>query len=338
MSTRASALDSASVPSATGESSPTESADRPRCPAPADIRAEVAAYDRDADVGTWNGPRYRMTYRILGEGPPLILCPGVASTYRGFAIMLNRLAARFKTIVYDYPGEHPGDGARLETIVHDDYADDVRGLIDHLGLGRVYLLGLSFGATVALKTLRLEPRRFPKAVIQGGFARRAFTRAERGALWLGRRFPGRAANLPLHKPILTWNNKYHFPDAIADRWKHFVEQNGLTPIAGLSSRLDLLAKLDLRPILGEIPNEILILHGNEDRLVPRKYFEELCRGLKNSRGVMMPLVGHQPHYTHPEGMAQAILDYCLPCNPEGCPKDAPATESSERPPSASSSA
>ncbi len=94
---------------------PADAAIRPPCPAPADMLREVTEYDRRAEVGVWAGPRYRMTYRVLGEGPPLILVPGIASTYRGYAITLNRLAARFQTILYDYPGENPGDGARPST-------------------------------------------------------------------------------------------------------------------------------------------------------------------------------------------------------------------------------
>lgn len=84
--------------------------DRPPCPAPADFRRELSQYDKNAETGTWNGPRYRMTYRVLGQGPPLVLVPGIASTYRTYALLLNRLADRFRTIVYDYPGEHPDDG------------------------------------------------------------------------------------------------------------------------------------------------------------------------------------------------------------------------------------
>ena len=71
-----------------------ENAARPPCPAPADFRAEVARYDREARTGIWEGPRYRMTYRVLGEGPPLILIPGIASTYRGYALTLNKLSER----------------------------------------------------------------------------------------------------------------------------------------------------------------------------------------------------------------------------------------------------
>ena len=52
-----------------------------------------------------------MTYRTLGHGPPLFLIPGIASTYRVYALLLNRLAEHFRTILYDYPGEHADDAA-----------------------------------------------------------------------------------------------------------------------------------------------------------------------------------------------------------------------------------
>jgi pimeloyl-ACP methyl ester carboxylesterase len=304
------------------ETPPADAPPRTPCPAPADFRKAVADYDSNAEVGVWAGPRYRMTYRTLGQGPPLILIPGVSSTYRGYALTLNLLANRFRTVVYDYPGEHPDDGAHIKRITHDDLVDDVFGLIDHLNVGRVFLFGLSFGSTITLQAIRREPRRFPKAAVQGAFAHREFTLAEKVALRLGRLVPGIVARLPLHETILAYNNKSHFPDVIADRWSFYAEQNGLTPIAPLAARLDLLGKLDLRPALKAIKTEILLLQGNEDGLVPRRYFDELCRELPNARGVIMPLVGHQPHFTHAEGLAQALSDWFLPCAPGGCPSEA----------------
>ncbi|MGE5756648.1 MAG: alpha/beta fold hydrolase [Planctomycetaceae bacterium] len=294
---------------------------RPPCPAPADFRAAVAEYDRNARVDVWGGPRYRMTYRVLGQGPPLILSPGIASTYRGYALTLNKLAPRFRTILYDYPGEHPDDGARLARITHDDLVDDVFGLIAHLNIGRAFLVGLSFGATIALRALHREPRRFPKAVVQGAFARRRFTPAERLALRFGRMMPGTTARLPLRETILSYNNQGHFPAILADRWTFYLEQNGLTPIAPLAGRLDLVARLDLRPILPQIPGEVLLLQGNEDRIVARAYYEELLATLPRAQGIIMPLVGHLPHFTHAEALAQVIGDWLLPCTPGGCPNE-----------------
>jgi pimeloyl-ACP methyl ester carboxylesterase len=262
-----------------------------------------------------------MTYRVLGQGPPLILIPGIASTYRGYALTLSKLAERFRTVIYDYPGEHPDDGARLRRIRHDDLVDDVFGLIDHLRIGRAFLFGLSFGTTVTLRALHREPRRFPKAVVQGAFAHRRFTPAERLALWTGRLLPGPTARLPLRETVLTYNSKNHFPTILEDRWSFYLEQNGLTPIAGLAHRLDLVARLDLRPILSAIPVEILLLQGNEDRIVARRHHDELLTSLPNAQGVIMPQVGHQPHFTHAEALAQVVGDWLLPCAPGGCPNE-----------------
>jgi pimeloyl-ACP methyl ester carboxylesterase len=302
----------------------TETPPRQPCPAPADFRRAVADYDRNAEVIRWDGPRYRMTARVLGEGPPLIIVPGVASTYRGYCLTLNALADRFRTILYDYPGDNPDDGARLGRITHDHLVDDVFGLIDHLNLGRVFLFGLSFGSTITLKALRREPRRFPRAAIQGGFAHRKFTAAEKAALRFGRLLPGNAGRLPLHGKILAWNNQSQFPSIIEDRWPFYVEQNALTPIAALAHRLDLIAHLDLRPILKDVPTEVLLVQGNEDRLVGRRFFDELKGRLPKAEGLILPIVGHQPHYTHAELLAQVVGNFLLPCNPEGCPNEAQA--------------
>ncbi len=118
--------------------------------------------------------------------------------------------------------------------------------------------------------------------------------------------PGKVSRLPFHGKALAWNNLSHFPSIIADRWPFYVEQNGLTPIAALAHRLDLLTRLDLRPILAEIPTEVLLVHGNEDRIVGRRYFDELKAGLPKSAGLILPIVGHQPHYTHSELLAQVV--------------------------------
>ena len=206
------------------------------------------------------------------------MIPGIASTYRIYALLLNRLAERFRTIVYDYPGDHPDDGARLSRITHDHLVDDLFGLIDHLNIGRVFLLGISFGSTIALKAL--APR--AEAVPEGGRAGRvravAISPAERWALRLGRLVPGTVARLPLRRTILTYNSRVGVPGAAGRPLGLYLEQNGLTPIRSLAHRVALLTDLDLRPILPEIPTEVLLIQGNEDRIVPRRDYETLQGG------------------------------------------------------------
>lgn len=274
-----------------------------------DFRAEVAEYDRLARVQTWSGNRYRLTYRTLGAGPALVLLPGLASTYRGYGPTLLRLARRFLTIQLDYPGENSDDLADLALISHDDLVDELIGLLDHLDLDLAYPFGLSFGSTIALQAMRIAPQRFPKAVLQGGFARRRLTSVERVALAVGRRIKGTSSRLPFHELGLSLNNRVTFPGHLPDRWVHYVEENGLTPIASLTHRLDLLDKLDLRPHLAEIGQEVLIIHGTADRIVPMARHVELASEIPNARSQLMVGVGHQPHWTHPEELARLVGDF-----------------------------
>ena len=102
--------------------------------------------------------------------------------------------------LYDYPGENPADGANLAQINHDHLVDDLFGLIDHLKIGRVFLVGSSFGSTIVLKALHREGRRFPRTAVQGAFAHRDFSRLERWALRWANWFRGRPSVYPSVEP------------------------------------------------------------------------------------------------------------------------------------------
>jgi pimeloyl-ACP methyl ester carboxylesterase len=80
----------------------------------------------------------------------------------------------------------------------------------------------------------------------------------------------------------------------------------------------LLTRLDLRPILSEIPTEILLIQGREDRIVPQHDFELLSASLPHAEGSVVPTAGHVLHLTHAELLAQLIANWLLPCAPEGC--------------------
>lgn len=286
---------------------------RTPCPAPASLSDALKFYQAQMKTVDLRTSHYVARCRILGQGPPLLVNPGLASTYEGFALFLKTLSEQFQTIIYDYPGDRQGDESRLSRISHDDLVSNIFEILDGLNIGKAFLIGISFGSTLTLKALAQQARRFPKAAIQGGFARRTFSVPEKLALKMGRLFPGQVGNLPLHQTVLNYNNRLHFPHEIDDRWEHYVAQNALTPIRSLAHRLDLITRLDLRPLLPTIQTPVLLAQGNEDRIVPQRYFEELQKLLPSAQGAILPLVGHQPHYTHPEALAQLFANFFVGC-------------------------
>jgi pimeloyl-ACP methyl ester carboxylesterase len=56
-------------------------------------------------------------------------------------------------------------------------------------------------------------------------------------------------------------------------------------------------------------------------VISEQVFEELRALIPSAAGLLVPLVGHQPHITHTELLAKTIDDWLLPCAPEGCPNE-----------------
>ena len=279
--------------------------------APLDFRSEITAYNANARISRWRSPTGWVTYRRLGTGPGLVVVPGIASTYRGYAALLNRLSLSFQTIIFDYPGDNPEDESNLSTITHQHLIGNLIGLADYLGLEQPTLFGPSFGSTVLLGALIEAPGRFGRSVTQGGFARRVLGPLERLAFAIGRRIPGTLARVPLRSRVLAIKNLASFRGEAEDRWPIYIDENGMTPIGPLAHRLDLVARIDLRERLRGVATEVLALQGADDHVIPIADWRELCQSLGNVEGLLLKGVGHQPHFTGPEQLAAIIENWVL---------------------------
>ena len=87
-------------------------------------------------------------YERSGEGPPLVLIPGFASGAWAWKYQLADLEKDFDTITFDPRGvARSANGGPAGTI--EQIARDVVSLLDHLGIDRANVLGISFGGFVA---------------------------------------------------------------------------------------------------------------------------------------------------------------------------------------------
>ncbi len=284
--------------------------------APIVLAEALERFRREAKRGVCATSRYRMPYYTWGEGPPLVFVHGAGDTALSFLQPISRLSAHFRCIAYDLPGTL-GDGARLRRITHDDLVEDFWTLLERLDAGRCYALGSSFGSTVVLKALREKPERLPRAILQGGMARRPLRRIEYVLAWIGRFLPGSTASLPLRQRALHKVNQFYFARRTPDVWKHFVANTGRSRTAAFARQALLLDALDLRPLLPEVRQPVLLLCGDRDRVVPRVCEEMLLEGLPNAGRVVIEDCGHMPSYTHPEVFAEVVRQFLTPPGP-GC--------------------
>jgi pimeloyl-ACP methyl ester carboxylesterase len=111
-----------------------------------------------------------MFYRYAGNGPPLVVLHGWPQHSLMWHTIGPILARHFTVIAPDQRG------AGMSTITAGGYdkttmAKDLAGLLDHLGIGEVYLAGYDLGAGTAAAFARDYPRRVKRvAFLEFGLA------------------------------------------------------------------------------------------------------------------------------------------------------------------------
>ncbi len=292
----------------------------PSCPAgdgitrieaePISIQSAVARFEREAVPGSFPTGRYQCKYFTWGQGPPLLFIHGIGDRARSFLLPISRLADHFRCIAYDLPTGR-GDRARMRRYRHDELVADAFALLDHLGISRSYIFGMSFGSTVALAMMHAKPERIPRGVLQGGFARRPLTVSQYRMARVGRFLPGSLRWLPVRK--LLWHvHGTPFQERPRALWDYFLTNNQSTLLAALAHHALIMETVDLRPVLQEIRQPILMICGDCDPLVGRGCEQDLLNGLPNAGRVELPICGHFPNFTHPEVVAEVVRRFLTP--------------------------
>jgi pimeloyl-ACP methyl ester carboxylesterase len=220
----------------------------------------------------------------------------------------------FRCVVFDYPGTfEPIRPSRRVT--RESLRDDLLAIADHQGDTQFALFATSLGGLVALETMLAAPERITRAVLQGAFARRQLSFAERTLVRVGGFLPGKLKSLPGGKTVQEQNHRRWFPPLDATRWQFFSDDAGQVPIKSMARRGAIIRDTDLRPRLAEIQQPILLIQAEGDGLVTRDCHEALAKGLPHAETAWMHSAGHLPHLTSPHRLAKFLRDFLLPAQP-----------------------
>ncbi|NYT10945.1 MAG: alpha/beta hydrolase [Methanomassiliicoccales archaeon] len=121
--------------------------------------------------------KVRFYYEIHGNGEPLVLMHGAWATIESLAFQVGPLSERFKVILV----ERRGHGRTPDTPGKFTYmqgAEDMKSVMEHLGVRRAHIVGWSDGGVIGL----LMARHYSKCVsrfvcISGSYHYRGYTRA-----------------------------------------------------------------------------------------------------------------------------------------------------------------
>lgn len=241
-----------------------------------------------------------------GAGPAVVLIHGFTLDSRMWDDQFLPVARRCRTVRYDLRGF----GRSSVPAGPYSHVEDLRALLERLGIEQASLVGLSKGGAVALDFALTYPRRASALAlidtVLGGYTWSAAGAARDDLVWQEAARGGIPAakqswlTHPIFAPAIRQPAvAARLQQIIADYsgW-HFVNANpeqGITPPAAQR--------------LGELTLPLLALVGELDIPDFRQITDVIGRRAPLARTIIVPNVGHMANMEAPQQVTQALLDF-----------------------------
>jgi pimeloyl-ACP methyl ester carboxylesterase len=248
---------------------------------------------------------YMAEYCEWGDGPPLILVPGMAGGFELLGPLARLLSSQFRVISYQLRGEDNCFALRRPFDLQDLVAD-LSEFLDWLRLENPTILGVSFGGVLALEFAARYPYRLDKLVVQGVGARYEKGLFQQVASTVLNRFP-----LPSDNPFVNqfFNLLFGARQDNDALFEFVTRQCWQTDQSVMAHRLRLVESFDMDRKLRRIRVPTLVMAGERDVLVSSRSLSLLCEGLPHARFVRLPSAGHLAFVTRPSLVAQKVTEF-----------------------------
>lgn len=91
----------------------------------------------------------QLHWEVLGQGEPVAFLNGVLMTTKSWNLQTSVLSRQYRCLLHDFRGRLLSDKP-LEPWTMEDHAQDLRALLDHLGVQSCHIIGTSHGGEVGL--------------------------------------------------------------------------------------------------------------------------------------------------------------------------------------------
>jgi pimeloyl-ACP methyl ester carboxylesterase len=264
---------------------------------------------------------HRLSYRIGGQGPVLVLIHGITNSSASWEPVLAQLATRFTVIAPDLLGH--GDSAKPR----GDYslganASLMRDLMIALGHERATIAGHSLGGGIAMQMAYQFPERVERLVLvsSGGLGRQVTPLLRAVAL------PAAEYVLPLlaSQPLVSAGTK-------VGGWIQRIGLGVGSDISAMASGFASLQDIEARRAFVHTARSVieiggqrvsatdklylaeavptLILWGERDTIIPARHGIRAHELMPGSRLRIFDGARHFPHHDDPAGFAAEITDF-----------------------------
>jgi pimeloyl-ACP methyl ester carboxylesterase len=258
--------------------------------------------------------------KTMGEGEPVfVLLHGFGASLYTWNTVMEELSQHGRVIAFDRPAfgltERPLEWEGQNPYSPEAQVELVTGLLDHFGVEEAILVGNSAGGTIAMQTALEHPERVAglilvdPAVYAGGGAP-AWTRPLLATPQLRHLGPLLVRRILSSGPELietAWHDPakitpetielYEKPLQVENWDKALWEMTLASKAANLEERLD------------QFNLPILVITGDDDRIVPTEESIRLADELPQADLVVIEEAGHVPHEEQPEAFMEAVVEF-----------------------------
>ena len=253
----------------------------------------------------------QLYYEITGAGRPLILMHGFGSDRRAWDDVVQRLAPYYRVLCFDMRGFGRSD---LPTDTQSHYAEDLKALMDHLGIEHAFIGGQSLGGLVTIRFALTYPDAIDALVLVDagleGFEWSKEFAAAFEAIYATAKQEGLAAARALaarhtlggparERPELNERRKAIAADYSGWHWLN------MTPYGHHDT--------SVARRLSQITRPALVLVGERDMPDFHRIADRLAQELPDARKVVLPGSGHSPHMETPAALCDAVLSFLQTC-------------------------
>jgi pimeloyl-ACP methyl ester carboxylesterase len=237
-----------------------------------------------------------------GAGPVVIFSHGLFMDHEMFAPQVAALTGRYRCITWDERGHAGTASDTLEPFTYYDSANDLAALLDHLGVSRAVLAGMSQGGFLSLRCALTHPEVVRALILIDTQAGQEDPQALEGHMQLAQAWAQNGLSDEMATIIegIILGQDWAGAAAWKAKWKTIKPVNMLGCMNTLASRDD------VTPRLGEIKVPTLVIHGDADAAIELDLARTLATGIKGAELVEIPGAGHAANLTHPETVNPAI--------------------------------
>lgn len=233
--------------------------------------------------------------RVTGTGATLLLLHGIGGSATAWGKLTERLAPDFRCLAPDLPGY--GESAAPAAIGLEPLVDSIASLLDN---APAYVVGVSFGALLALALAHRHPRLVRRMVLADATLGRGYLDPASKAQWLANRqlLADNLASVSQARAaeIASASAPTDIIEEIATHMRR-ARPEGYMNVA------QTIAAVDARPWLPEITTPTLVLYGEDDAVTGAEMSSTLVNTLPTAQLGVLPNCGHAPQIEQADAFA-----------------------------------